>query len=161
MKAIGGETKSCWRPYSVREVGVFVGTNILFQWSGALDHSLGLPVEVAWAQGRRVEYSIGWPADERTWAALAKAREAHWTPGLTAAADADEQAQVLELTCWWPAGVRIIARRVPRSVGEQAELGADPNWRYGAFVTDAATGQVQRLDARHRTQAHVEPTSRS
>ncbi len=119
-------------------------------------------------RGRRVEYSIGWPVDERTRAALDKAPEAHWTPGLTAAGDADEQGQVLELTgllrssvggdllATWPADMRVIARRVPRLVGEQAQLGADPNWRYGAFVTNTPTGQLQFLDARHRTQAHVE-----
>jgi hypothetical protein len=48
------------------------------------------------------------------------------------------------------------ARRVPRTPAEQAELGGDARWRYGAFVTNTPTGQVQYLDARHRTQAHVE-----
>ena len=52
--------------------------------------------------------------------------------------------------------MRVIARRVPREPGEQAELGQDPDWRYGAFVTNTTTGQVQYLDVRHRTQAHVE-----
>ncbi|CAN5743060.1 hypothetical protein BH24ACT8_BH24ACT8_23530 [soil metagenome] len=41
------------------------------------------------------------------------------------------------------------ARRVPRTPAEQAELGGDARWRYGAFVTNTATGQVQYLDARH------------
>ncbi len=52
--------------------------------------------------------------------------------------------------------MRVIARRVPRTPAEQAELGADAHYRYGAFATNTATGQVQHLDARHRTQAHVE-----
>ncbi|MHB1739115.1 MAG: transposase [Actinomycetes bacterium] len=52
--------------------------------------------------------------------------------------------------------VRVIARRVPRPSGEQAKLGEDPNWRYGAFATNTTAGQIQWLDARHRTQAHVE-----
>ena len=56
----------------------------------------------------------------------------------------------------WPADLRVIARRTPRAAGEQAELGQDPNWRYGAFATNTTTGQVQYLDVRHRTQAHVE-----
>ena len=56
----------------------------------------------------------------------------------------------------WPADMRVIARRTPRAPGEQAELGQDAHWRYGAFATNTATGQVQWLDARHRTQAHVE-----
>jgi hypothetical protein len=50
----------------------------------------------------------------------------------------------------------VIARRTPREPGEQAELDADAHWRYGAFATNTTTGQVQWLDARHRTQAHVE-----
>jgi hypothetical protein len=50
----------------------------------------------------------------------------------------------------------VIARRTPRAPGEQAELGQDAHWRYGAFATATAAGQVQWLDARHRTQAHVE-----
>ena len=50
----------------------------------------------------------------------------------------------------------MIARRTPRTPGEQAELGQDANWRYGAFATNTTTGQVQWLDARHRTQTHVE-----
>jgi len=56
----------------------------------------------------------------------------------------------------WPTDQRVIARRVPRPAGKQAKLGEDPDWEYGAFATNTATGQVQWLDARHRTQAHVE-----
>ncbi len=119
-------------------------------------------------RGRRVEYSIGWPVDARTRAAIQAARESDWSPGLTATGQADEHAQVLELTgllrhshtgdllSGWPADLRVFARRTPRAPGEQAQLGQDPNWRYGAFATNTKTGQVQYLDARHRTQAHVE-----
>lgn len=56
----------------------------------------------------------------------------------------------------WPADMRVSARRTPRQPGEQAELDADANRRYGAFATCTTTGQVQCLDARHRTQAHAE-----
>ncbi|HSV64792.1 MAG TPA: transposase [Mycobacteriales bacterium] len=56
----------------------------------------------------------------------------------------------------WPADLRVIARRTPRKPGEQAELGQDAHWRYGAFATSTGIGQVQHLDARHRTQAHAE-----
>ncbi len=120
------------------------------------------------ARGRQVEYSIGWPVDARTRAAIEAARAGDWSPGLTATGAADEHAQVLELTgllrtgpggdqlCGWPADMRIFGRRTPRAPGEQAQLGQDPNWRYGAFATNTRTRQVQYLDARHRTQAHVE-----
>jgi hypothetical protein len=119
-------------------------------------------------RGRRVEYSIGWPVDARTRAAVEATSPGDWAAALTTSGDVDEQAQVIELTgllrashtgdllTGWPADMRIIARRTPRAPGEQAELGQDPNWRYGAFATNTATGQVQHLDARHRTQAHVE-----
>jgi len=136
---------------------------------GLVEHLDGLNTAAAHGRrGRRLEYSIGWPVDARTKAGIEAAREADWTAGLTAAGGTDDDAQVLELTGLlrhshagdqlpgWPADLRVLARRVPRAVGEQAELGQDPNWRYGAFATNTTTGQVQYLDARHRTQAHVE-----
>ncbi|NLG22561.1 MAG: IS1380 family transposase [Actinomycetales bacterium] len=119
-------------------------------------------------RGRRLEYSVGWPVDARTRAAIEELTEADWTTALTAKGTADEKAQVVELTgllrhsvggdqlTTWPEDLRVIARRTPREPGEQAELGEDARWRYGAFATNTTTGQVQFLDARHRTQAHVE-----
>ncbi len=119
-------------------------------------------------RGRRVEYSIGWPVDQRTQDALAAVREGDWSPALGAGGGPEDDADVVELTgllreshvgdrmSGWPKDVRVIARRVPRPSGEQAKLGEDPNWRYGAFATNTARGQIQWLDARHRTQAHVE-----
>lgn len=56
----------------------------------------------------------------------------------------------------WPTDLRIIASRTPRTVAEQAPLGENAHWRYGAFVTNTIGDQTQWLDARHRTQAHVE-----
>ena len=49
-------------------------------------------------RGRRVEYSIGWPVDERTRAALDLAPEQAWGPGLHADGTLDEDAQVIDLT---------------------------------------------------------------
>jgi hypothetical protein len=130
-------------------------------------------------RGRRVEYSVGWPVDARTRAAIEALREQDWSTALRAdgrpdvGADGQAKAQVADLTALlrqstaagqgevdhldgWPADLRVIARRTPREVGEQAELGHDAHWRYGAFATNTTTGQIQFLDARHRTQAHVE-----
>lgn len=134
-----------------------------------VDHLTGLnTAAVHGRRGRRVEYSVGWPVDARTKAAIEALREQDWTDALSADGKVDDGAQVVELTGLlrtsvggdlldgWPPGMRVIARRTPREPGEQAELGQDANWRYGAFATNTTTGQVQWLDARHRTQAHVE-----
>jgi hypothetical protein len=119
-------------------------------------------------RGRRIEYSIGWPIDERTLAGIGQLRETDWTDALSADGKPDPNASVADLTGilrhgpggdkldGWPPDLRIIARRVPRPAGEQAKLGEHPDWRYSAFATNTATGQTQWLDARHRTQAHVE-----
>jgi hypothetical protein len=119
-------------------------------------------------RGRRVEYSIGWPVDDRTQIGIEQLRESDWTAALTAEGRADPTTAVADLTgilrygpsgdalAGWPADLRVIVRRVPRPAGEQPKLGEHPDWRYGAFSTNTRTGQLQRLDARHRTQAHIE-----
>jgi hypothetical protein len=139
-----------------------------------VDHLTGLNTALKHGKrGRRVEYSVGWPVDARTRAAIDAVRECDWTAGLGADGKAEPKAEVVELTgllrtsvgpdgqvidhlAGWPLDMRVFARRIPRAPGEQAELDGDANWRYGAFATNTATGQVQWLDARHRTQAHVE-----
>ncbi|MGV1010755.1 MAG: transposase, partial [Dermatophilaceae bacterium] len=131
-----------------------------------IEHVTGLNTAPAHGgRGRRVEYSIGWPVDDRTRAALRLAPESAWGPALLTDGTVDEEAQVVDLTALlrtsmhgetlpsWPADLRVIARRTPRPVGQQPELGEDPNYRYGAFATNTGIGQVQWLDARHRTQA--------
>lgn len=134
-----------------------------------IEHLTGLnTAAVHGGRGRRVEYSIGWPIDERTRAAIDLAPESAWSQALSADGDLAQKAEVIDLTGLlrsslhgellpsWPDDLRVIVRRVPRAPGEQAALGDDPNYRYGAFATNTALGQVQWLDARHRTQAHVE-----
>ena len=130
-------------------------------------------------RGRRVEYSVGWPIDARTKTAIEQLDEKDWSTALRADGTPDidtagqDTAQVVDLTALlrhavidgrsdvdrlegWPTDLRVIARRTPREPNEQAELGQDANWRYGAFATNTATGKIQWLDARHRTQAHAE-----
>jgi hypothetical protein len=130
-----------------------------------IDHLTGLNTAVVHGRrGRRVEYKIGWPIDERTLAGISELRPCDWGDAINTDGACDPDAQVTDLTgilrsgprgdrlATWPTDPRVIARRVPRPPGKHAELGEDAEWEYGAF----ATGQVQWLDARHRTQAHVE-----
>ena len=89
-------------------------------------------------RGRRIEYSIGWPVDERTLTGIGELRESDWTDALSADGKPDPNASVADLTgilrhgpggdtmSGWPPDQRIIARRVPRPVGEQAKLGRPP-----------------------------------
>ncbi|MGH8571453.1 MAG: IS1380 family transposase [Gammaproteobacteria bacterium] len=123
-------------------------------------------------RGRRVEYSIKWPMDARTRAGIESLRENDWTDALTAEGKIDPHAQVAEVTGLlregpggdrldkWPTDMRVLARRVERAPGEQAPLDEDPTWRYGAWVTNTVGGQTQFLDARHRTQAHIEDNNK-
>jgi hypothetical protein len=135
-----------------------------------IDHLHGLNTHrMHGRRGRRVEYSIGWPLDERTMGAIGRLPKTAWTPALTAAGKVDQDAQVAELTGLlrpggalpdelegWPADLRVIARRTKRPEGKPAKLGEDVDFEYGAFATNTQAGQLQWLDARHRTQAHVE-----
>ena len=119
-------------------------------------------------RGRRVEYTIGWPVDERTLSGIDQLRESDWGTAVDTEGDPDPAAQVADLTgilrhgphgdrlASWPGDMRLIARRTPRPANKPAKLGEHPDWEYGAFVTNTPVGQVQFLDARHRTQAHVE-----
>lgn len=119
-------------------------------------------------RGRRVEYSVGWPQDERTQTAISQVPARAWRPGLAADGTPETEADVADLTGilrhsrggdrleGWPADMRVIARRTRRSLTKPAKLGEDPDWEYGAFATNTPDGQIQWLDARHRTQAHVE-----
>jgi hypothetical protein len=119
-------------------------------------------------RGRRVEYTIGWPVDDRTLSGIEQLRDGDWGAAVDTDGEPDPAAQVADLTgvlrrgpggdrlATWPADMRVITRRTPRPIGKPAKLGEHPEWEYGAFVTNTAGGQVQFLDARHRTQAHVE-----
>jgi hypothetical protein len=150
-------------------------TDILVSIDGAgashavIDHLTSLNTALMHGRrGRRVEYTIGWPVDQRTQTGIDQLREHDWGVALAADGRVDPKAAVADLTgilrhgpegdalASWPADQRIIVRRVPRPAGEQPRIGEHPDWRYGAFTTNTATGQIQWLDARHRTQAHIE-----
>ena len=150
-------------------------TDVLVSIDGAgasheiIDYLTGLNTAVVHGnRGRRVEYTIGWPVDERTMAGIGELREDDWGEAVDTDGVPDPEAQVADLTgilragpggdrlASWPADLRVIARCVPRPAGKPAKLGEHPDWEYGAFATNTPAGQLQWLDARHRTQAHVE-----
>ena len=83
-------------------------------------------------RGRRTEYSIGWPVDERTRAGIEQLPDSAWTARLTADGRAEPNQQVADLTGLlrhstagdrldgWPADLRVIVSRTRRGAGEQA-----------------------------------------
>lgn len=163
LAAAFGQIPAAWR------------TDVLVTIDGAgashdiVEHLTALNTAAAHGnRGHRVEYSIGWPVDERTLAGISELRPRDWGQALAADGVADPDAQVTDLTgilragpggdrlATWPTDLQVIARRVPRPAGKPAKLGEDADWEYGAFATNTPTGQIQWLDARHRTQAHVE-----
>ena len=113
-------------------------------------------------RGRRVEYTIGWPVDERTMAGIEQLRESDWGAAVHADGALDPAAQVADLTgilrhgpgadrlASWPRCMRLIARRTPRPATKPVKLGEHPNWEYGALVTNTArAGPVPRRPPPH------------
>jgi hypothetical protein len=57
----------------------------------------------------------------------------------------------------YPCGIRVIVRRERPHPGAQLDAFEEADgWRYTAFATDTAFGQLAHLDARHRAHARVE-----
>ena len=104
-----------------------------------IDHLTSLnTAPVHGRRGRRVEYSIGWPVDERTQAGIDQLSEPDWAVALIADGRADPATAVADLTgilrhgpegdllAGWPADLRIIVRRVPRPAGGNPDSGKIP-----------------------------------
>ena len=85
-----------------------------------------------------------------------------WTPAVAADGQVRDHADVVEITdlltlTSWPSGIRVIVRREHPHPGAQLSLFEHRDgWRYQAFVTNTALGQVGFLEARHRAHARVE-----
>ena len=123
--------------------------------------------------GHQVRYSVGFDFDERIRAVLPRLPETAWTPALDADGAARPDAQVAELTGLlrhsaggdrldgWPADMRILIRRENPHPGAQLTLFEQHEGkRYQVTATNTPSGQVQFLEARHRTQARVEDNIR-
>ena len=85
-----------------------------------------------------------------------------WTPAVDADGGVRDGGDVAELTglldlSAWPQGMRVIARRERPHPGAQLSVFEERDgWRYQAFITNTATGQLAFLEARHRAHARVE-----
>jgi hypothetical protein len=119
--------------------------------------------------GRSVAYSVGFDLDARVRVAIGQLPAQGWEPALDAAGMPREDAQVAELTGllrhsvggdWlkgWPKDMRILVRREEIEEGRQLSLFEQINgYRYQVIATSTRSGQVQRLEARHRVHARVE-----
>lgn len=119
--------------------------------------------------GFQVRYSVGFGFDERIREVLPRLPEPAWTPAIDADGIPRPDAQVAELTGLlrhstggdrlpgWPDDMRILIRRENPHPGAQLSLFEQHEGkRYQVTATNTPGGQVQFLEARHRTQARVE-----
>lgn len=144
---------------------------MLFTCDGAgatralVEHVTGLNAR----RGFQARYSVGFDFDERIRAALPRLPESAWTPAIDADGAPRDDAQVAELTgllrhsvggdrlAGWPEDMRILIRRENPHPGAQLSLFEQHEGkRYQVTATSTPGGQVQFLEARHRTQARVE-----
>jgi hypothetical protein len=142
------------------------GTPILVRADGAgatkawLTHLRGLRDD----GGLDVEFSVGFTMTEQVQQAILDLPEAAWTPAVDADGELRAGAGVAELTgllpdpaaAGWPASMRVIVRRERPHPGAQLSFTDIDGWRFQAFATDTAAGQLAHLDARHRGHATVE-----
>ncbi len=85
-----------------------------------------------------------------------------WTPavdadgGVRAGGDVAELTGLLDLSAW-PQGMRVIARRERPHPGAQLSVFEERDgWRYQAFITNTATGQLAFLDPMMYANSRVE-----
>lgn len=130
--------------------------------AGASHGLLDWLTEQGQVRGRSVEYSIGFAVTEKIRRAISLVPATVWSPATNADGGVREGGDVAEVTglldlSGWPTGMRVIARRERPHPGAQLSLFEDADgWRYQAFVTNTATGQLAVLEARHRAHARVE-----
>ena len=119
-------------------------------------------VEQDHVRGRSLEYSIGFSITEKIRDAITLLPVKAWSAALKMDGEPREGGDVAEVTglldlSGWPTGMRVILRRERPHPGAQLSLFEEADgWRYQAFVTNTATGQLAFLEARHRAHARVE-----
>jgi hypothetical protein len=111
------------------------------------------------------EFSVGWAIKDNERAAISAIPKVVWTDAIDADGGHRDGAGLAEITRVlptralgnYPAGTRVIVRRERPHPGAQLDAFEEADgWRYTAFATDTAFGQLAHLDARHRAHARVE-----
>jgi hypothetical protein len=106
---------------------------------------------------------------ERVQDAILALPEQAWTPAIDADGSVRDGADVAELTgmlpglteAGWPDRMRVIVRRERPHPGAQLTFTDVHGYRFQAFATDTAVGQLAHLEARHRAHARVEDRIRN
>ncbi len=120
------------------------------------------------AQG--LKFSVGYPVTGAVRTAIAKMPEWAWQVACNADGDLREHADVVEVTdvldlSRWTTtcpGMRVIVRReLPHPGATLDAFEIRDGYRYQAFTTNTARGQLAFLDARHRAHARVEDRIRT
>ena len=110
-------------------------------------------------------FSVGWAITEKERAAISAIPKTVWADAVDADGGHRDGAGLAEITrvlparclAGYPAGTRVIVRRERPHPGAQLDAFEEADgWRYTAFATDTAFGQLAHLDARHRAHARVE-----
>ena len=110
-------------------------------------------------------FSVGWAITEKERAAISAIPKTVWADAVDADGGHRDGAGLAEIThvlparclAGYPAGTRVIVRRERPHPGAQLDAFEEADgWRYIAFATDTAFGQLAHLDARHRAHARVE-----
>ncbi len=115
-------------------------------------------------------FSVGWAITERERAAIAALPTTVWADAIDADGAHRDGAALAEITgalpgrvlAGYPIGTRVIVRRERPHPGAQLDAFEERDgWRYTAFATDTAIGQLAHLDARHRAHARIEDRIRT
>jgi Transposase DDE domain group 1 len=111
------------------------------------------------------EFSVGWAITEKERGAITAIPKTVWADAIDADGGHRDGAGLAEITgvlparalTGYPCGMRVIVRRERPHPGAQLDAFEERDgWRYTAFATDTAFGQLAHLDARHRAHARVE-----
>ncbi len=119
---------------------------------------------------QHLEFSVGFPVTEAVRTAISTVPAWAWQGACNADGDLREHADVVEITGLldlgrWAGsgpGMRVIVRREHPHPGATLDaFEVRDGYRYQAFTTNTARGQLALLDARHRAHARVEDRIRT